>query len=103
MSSEISIDANNDDAANPPPTSTESSSKLGILNEGKVQISSSQTERRSVTFAAPQDIMGERISFSSNNNIDNDGEHKKSVEGIIEYGKAPSDIVDSTRSIDRRK
>lgn len=66
---------------------------------------SSETERRSVTFVAPQDIMGERISFSSNNNIDNDGGHKKSVQGIIEYGKAPSDIADSThvKRMDRRK
>ena len=85
--------------------SSEISTNVAAAAAAAAAPTSSETERRSVTFAAPQDIMGERISFSSNNNIDNDGGHKKSVQGIIEYGKAPSEIADSThvKRMGRRK
>lgn len=52
-------------------------SSLVVIDEKEVQ----EQESATTSFAPPQDIMGERISFS---------DPKFSAQGIIEYGRSPS-------------
>ena len=52
-------------------------SSLVVIDEKEVQ----EEESATTSFAPPQDIMGERISFS---------DPKFSAQGIIEYGRSPS-------------
>lgn len=54
-------------------------SSLVVIDEKEVQ--EHAEEESATTFAPPQDIMGERISFS---------DPKFSAQGIIEYGRSPS-------------
>ena len=54
-------------------------SSLVVIDEKEVQ--EAEEESATTSFAPPQDIMGERISFS---------DPKFSAQGIIEYGRSPS-------------
>ena len=57
-------------------------SSLVVIDEKEVQEHAEEESAIATTsFAPPQDIMGERISFS---------DPKFSARGIIEYGRSPS-------------
>ena len=55
-------------------------SSLVVIDEKEVQ-EHVEEESATTSFAPPQDIVGERISFS---------DPKFSAQGIIEYGRSPS-------------
>jgi len=105
------VDSNNDDGVLKPNGATNATDLSMIDEEQQVQAQMIDEEQQvqapttddsvhsSVRFAPPQDVQGERMSFSATSS------EKQSVKGIVEYGRAPSSMSSETREqmMDRRK